>query len=132
MGPNRVFFPQPALDDWIAAGRAELSDNQLILVEHSRQYRIIEAVLVQREVSGSGDPYELVGRVKSVSFLNELGAELLGTSMVIGENAYDVVAGFLGLPVGRASLSVEANESGSTREPEEALLENYQGREPGR
>jgi hypothetical protein len=38
--------------------------------------------------------------VKSRLFLGELGAELLESSMIIGDNAYDIVPGFLGAPVG--------------------------------
>jgi hypothetical protein len=33
----------------------------------------------------------------------ELGAEMLGSSMIIGESAYEVIAGFLGTPVADAS-----------------------------
>ena len=33
-------------------------------------------------------------------FLTELGAELLGDSMVLGDNAYRIIAGWLGTPVG--------------------------------
>ena len=53
-----------------------------------------------REVTGVEDAHEIVGRVKSESFMRELGAELLGTSMVVGDNAYDVVPGFIGSPIG--------------------------------
>jgi hypothetical protein len=42
----------------------------------------------------------LVGKVKTMLFLTELGAELLGDSMVLGENAYRISAGWLGSPVG--------------------------------
>jgi hypothetical protein len=43
--------------------------------------------------------------VKSVAYLTELGAELLETSMVIGDNAYDVIPGWMGAPI---ALSQEA------------------------
>jgi hypothetical protein len=33
-------------------------------------------------------------------FLSRARAELLETSMVLGENAYDIVPGFVGAPVG--------------------------------
>ena len=37
---------------------------------------------------------EGTGGVKSRAFLSELGAEILEGSMIIGDNAYDVVQGF--------------------------------------
>ena len=50
--------------------------------------------------TGSPDSHELLGKVKSKAFLAELGAEILETSMILGDNAYDVVPGFVGAPIG--------------------------------
>jgi hypothetical protein len=97
---NRVFFPQAALDEWLSDNHVDLKNDELLLKSEARRYRIIEAVRILREVTGSDDPNELVGRVKSCAFLNELGAEILESSMIIGDNAYDVVQGFVGAPVG--------------------------------
>jgi len=100
MGKNRVFFPQEALDRWLRAGQVELSGAELTIRARRRRYRLVEAARVMAEVSNQPDPHELVGRVKTVAFLTELGAELLGGSMVIGDNAYEVVPGWLGSPIG--------------------------------
>ena len=100
MGKNRVFFPQEALDRWLVEGRVEIAGSELTIVGERRRYRLVEAVRVLSEEAGHSDPDELVGKVKTVLYLTELGAELLGDSMVLGENAYRVVAGWLGSPVG--------------------------------
>jgi hypothetical protein len=97
---NRVFFPQQALDAWLGQGVVELSARELTIKAVQRRYRIVDAIRVLREVTSGQDQYDIVGQVKSVNFLMELGAEMLGTSMIIGECAYDVVSGFLGTPVG--------------------------------
>lgn len=97
---NRVFFPQAALDAWIADERVDLQTDELTIKAEGRRYRIIEAIRILREVTGGGDPNELVGKVKSRAFLAELGAEVLESSMILGENAYDVVPGFVGAPIG--------------------------------
>lgn len=96
---HRVFFPQQALDQWLALDRVELLGRELRLKPEGRSYRVVDAVRVLEEVSGGRDIYDIVGRVKSLNFLTELGAELLGTSMLIGDSAYDVVPGFLAAPV---------------------------------
>ncbi len=100
MAKNRVFFPQEALDVWLSEGRVELTGDELVLRAEGRRFRMTEAVRVLREVTGTPDAYDLVDRVKSKVFLGALEAELLETSMLIGDNAYDVVPGFLGTPVG--------------------------------
>lgn len=97
---NRVFFPQAALDEWIAEERVDLRNDELTLKSENRKYRIIEAVSILREVTGQPDVNELVGKVKSRAFLSELGAEILEGSVILGDNAYDAVPGFVGAPVG--------------------------------
>jgi hypothetical protein len=95
---NRVFFPQAALDQWGIDGKIDLSAAELILVADGRRYKIEEAVRVTAEVTGANDAHELVGKVKPKALLDELGAEVLENSMILGDNAYDVVPGFMGTP----------------------------------
>jgi hypothetical protein len=133
MGPNRVFFPQEALDQWLGDNRVELVDNQLVIKAEGRKYKIVEALHVLGEVTGTEDANELNGKVKTLNFLTELGAEILGSSMIIGDNAYDVVPGWLGSPVGtfadhRAevpSTDPRASISGEAPKSEEELLAQY-------
>jgi hypothetical protein len=111
MAKNRVFFPVAVLDLWIGEGKVELTAEELTIKGEDRRYRILEAARVVAEVTGSPDPHELVGKVKTRQFLIELGAELLETSMVLGDNAYEVVPGFLGSPVGSFEEHRTASDS---------------------
>jgi hypothetical protein len=97
---NRVFFPQAALDSWIADDRVDLRNDELTIKSENRKYKIIEAVRIISEVTGQADVHELIGKVKSRAFLTELGAEIVEGSVIIGENAYDAVPGFVGAPIG--------------------------------
>ena len=85
MGRNRVFFPQQVLDRWLNAGDAELYANELTLKVERKRYKLVEAVRVIAEVSGTPDPHDIASKVKTVGFLTELGAELMGESMLIAE-----------------------------------------------
>lgn len=129
MGKNRVFFPQEALDQWLHDNRVDITGGELVIKAEGRRYKVIEAVRVLTEVSGAPDENELVGKVKTVAYLTELGAELLGSSMIIGDNAYDVVTGFLGSPVGtfaehrRSSLAGESVLPGTAGSDEELLAQ---------
>jgi hypothetical protein len=99
---NGVFFPQAALDEWIVDGSAELQDGQLILLSEGKRYRVGEALRVLREVGGGEDAHQLVGRVKTRAYLEQLGAEIVHGSMLLGELAYDIEPGWLGVPDGTA------------------------------
>lgn len=128
MGPNRVFFPQTALDAWLHDDRVDLQGTELVIKGENRRYRVIEAVRVLKEVTGGLDIHELIGRVKSVNFLTELGAELLGTSMLLGDLAYEVIPGFMGAPVGsfsehRAASVPPPPDSASVSNDEEMLAQ---------
>jgi hypothetical protein len=95
---NRVFFPQLLLDQWGIEGKIDLTATELIVLAEGRRYKISEAVYVVAEVSGANDEQKLVGKVKPNALLNELGAEIFENSMILGENAYDVVPGWSGVP----------------------------------
>lgn len=123
---NRVFFPQESLDEWVAEDRVDFAGDELTIKAESRRYRMIEAVRVIREVADGKDPYEIVGKVKSRNYLVELGAEIMDTSLIIGENAYDIVPGFVGAPVGsfedhRKSLPSISEETANATSDEELL-----------
>jgi hypothetical protein len=128
---NRVFFPQAVLDQWIVDGTIDLKDNELTILSEGRRYKLAEGIRVTKEVTGEGDPNELVGKVKSRNFMNELGGEVMEGSMIVGDNAYDCVTGWLGTPVGtfeehlgspeRAKAIGEGPPSDNPRSEEELL-----------
>lgn len=95
---NKLFFPQAALDEWGIEGKIDLSGSELIVLADGRRYKVEEAVRVVAEVTGGAESHELVGKVKLRRALDEIGAEILENSMVLGENAYDVVPGWMGVP----------------------------------
>lgn len=95
---NRIFFPQPALDQWIVEGRIDLGPKELVLVPVGRKYTVVEAVRVVAEVTCANDAHGVIGRVKPKRALEELGAEILESSMILGDNAYDVVVGWIATP----------------------------------
>lgn len=128
MGTNRVFFSQDSLDHWISESRVDLVGNELVVKAEGRRYRVVEAVHVLSEVSGTPDAHEIVGKVKSVLFVSELGAEILGRSMVLGENAYEIMPGFMGTAIGGfAEHRAQRNDQADRDLPksEEALLAQY-------
>jgi len=96
---NRVFFPQACLDQWGVEGKIELTEAVLVIVAEGRRFEIAEVVRVIVEVTGALDPHGIVGKVKARTELERMGAEIFESSMIIGDNAYDVVPGWAGTPV---------------------------------
>ena len=109
---NRVFFPQAAFDQWLVDGSIDLRGAELTILAEGRKYRIAEAVRVLKEAAGQPDQNDLVGRVKTKVYLEALGAEILEGSMIIGDNAYDVVEGWLGAPTVSFEEHKRARSSG--------------------
>jgi hypothetical protein len=137
---NRIFFPQEALDRWIMNGTVDLQKSELTILPVGRRYSLTEAVRVMRDVSGTGDVHELAGRVKTRADLEKLGAEIIETSMLIGDSAYDVKPGWVGVPSGTfAEYAVSNAQKGKPPNPrksgpepmtDEELLARFVSGEP--
>ena len=136
---NRVFFPQIALDTWLSDSTVDLQQTELTIVGEGRRYKLAEAVRIMREVTGSPDTNELIGKVKSMAYLQELGGEIVESSMILGDQAYDVIPGWLGAPVGTfdehiaspARMKEREKRTGDYEEPrdEEDLLARFLAKE---
>ena len=96
MAANRVFFPQQALDNWLESGRATLVGDELTILPEARRFRLTSAVRFMAEVAEGRDPHGLVGKVKDLEQVTALSGEHSAQSVIIGDNAYDVIEGFLG------------------------------------
>jgi hypothetical protein len=96
MGKNRVFFPQQALDSWLEQGRIGLVDDEMTLKPDGQRYRLSSAIRILAEVADGTDPYDLVGKVKTLEQITSLGGDQASDSLVLGDNAYQVIEGFVG------------------------------------
>ena len=109
MSANRVFFPQQALDAWLEQGRIALVGDELTITPEGRRFSLTAAVRFMAEVAENNDPRGLVGKIKTLEQLLELGGEHDLGSVILGDNAYEVIDGFLGEP------APGVNKSGARR-----------------
>lgn len=107
---NRVFFPQSCLDQWGVEGKIEVTPSELVILAEGRRYDIVEVVHVLREVTGSEDPHEILNKVKTKAGLQAMGAEIVESSMIIGDNAYDIVPGWAGTPKSPFAAHLDSSE----------------------
>ena len=99
MAANRVFLPQDALDRWLSEGRVEVEGETMTLRPEGQQFRLKTAVRFMSEVASGGDQQKLVGKVKDLEQLVGIGGEHCADSVILGDNAYQVVEGFVGEPI---------------------------------
>jgi hypothetical protein len=108
---NRVFVSQETLDFWMSEGRVEVDGETMTLNPERRKFRLTTAVHFLAEVAGGGDEAALVGKVKGLDAIVGLGGEHCAASVVLGDNAYEVVEGFLGEPLQDEANAIAASGS---------------------
>ena len=111
MGVNRVFLPQEALDAWMEKGRIEVEGEEMTLKPDGQRFRLKTALHFMEELAGGGDEEALVGKVKDLEQVVELGGEHAFDSVILGENAYTVVEGFVGEPVFDEEPAIASGDS---------------------
>jgi len=103
MPEHRLFVSQETLDKWMVEERVDVSGDVMTLVPEGKKFQLASAVHFTEEVAGGGDDAQLIGKVKDLEVLAELGGEHVSDSVILDESAYVVVEGFLGTPIQDAS-----------------------------
>lgn len=89
-----IFLSHARLAALVDSRGVTLDGAHLVLTSATASYRIEEAVLICEEVSGAADVMQLVGTVRTRKEVTEnLGGELLGSSLLVDDAAYDVRLG---------------------------------------
>lgn len=96
---NRLFLSQDRLDLWIEAERADFEGDTLILIPSGYKLQMKPGVYIGEEATGEKDVHGLVGKAKDMEQLAEMGAEHVSGSVLLEENAYNVVDGFVCRPL---------------------------------
>ena len=101
----KVFLPQDVVDSWITADKVELAGELMTFRETSVVLRMVPGFYFDHVAGGSDEGAQLLGRAKAKAAVSALGAEVYMNSIILGETAYEVEAGFIARPI----------ESGCTR-----------------
>lgn len=99
MRENRLFVPQHMLDHWLSEGRVEVEGDVMITKPEGQRFTLTTALLFKAEVTGTPDAHGLLGKVKDLEQVASLGGEHCADSVILGDNAYEVVEGFAGTRV---------------------------------
>lgn len=94
VAPVKLFLPQNTLEEWATSDKADLADGKLVVREGPSSHPVTPAVHFHKVVSGD-DTHGLLGRVKTITQLADLGAEHMADSCLVGETAYEVAEGYI-------------------------------------
>ena len=112
MATNRMFVSQGTLDVWLSDGHVDVDGEIMTLIHANQRFELVSAVHFVTEVAEGGDANDLIGKVKTLEQVVELGGEHYADSVLLGESAYEVVEGFLGMPVQSAGETSSASSEG--------------------
>jgi len=97
---QKVFFTQKMLDSLNDQRKIELSGNVLTILTGEKPSFNLEVAYRFIIVEGGGqDAHGLLGKVKTEKDLSSIKAEVYRDSALIGDVAYRVEPGFIGIPV---------------------------------
>jgi hypothetical protein len=98
----KLFLPQTLLEEWALEDKADVKDGKLTIAGEKASekspgdasFPVSGAVHFKKLLSGTDDK-KLLSKVKSSDALNQLGAEHLADSVILGDTAYEVVPGYI-------------------------------------
>ena len=91
---QRLFVGQEMLDAWVLSEDGDVKGTTLTLAT-GQTFEIAPAIYFDALLDGD-DEQKLLGKVKNVDDLPDLGVEHYADSAIVGETAYQVVEGFVG------------------------------------
>jgi hypothetical protein len=95
----KVFLPQELVDSWITADKVELAGEIMAFRGGSVALRMVPGFYFDHVAGGSDEGSLLLGRAKTKVAVAALGAEAYMNSVILGETAYEVEAGFIAKPI---------------------------------
>ncbi len=113
--PNCLFVSQETLDQWLTEERVNIDDDKMTLLPANIRFQVETALRFLSEVAGGGDESKLVGKVKVLEEVVSSGGEYAAGTVILGDNAYEVVEGFVAKPlidelVARAKKSTDISQ----------------------
>ncbi len=88
------FIAQSLLDSWSDEGKVEIDGPLLRIPSEDVAFTLIPAVHFFALLEGE-DSQKLVSKVKTEAYVREIGGEVMTTSCLFGDTAYEVQPGFL-------------------------------------
>lgn len=88
------FITQTLLDTWSDEGKVEIDGPLLRIPSEEASFTLIPALHFVALLEGQ-DSKQLVAKVKTEAYVREIGGEVVTTSCLLGDTAYEVQPGYL-------------------------------------
>jgi hypothetical protein len=95
----KVFIPQELVDAWVTRDKVDFAGEMMTFRESRIILRVVPGYFFDHVSGGSDEGPKLLGRAKTKAAVAALGAEAYLNTVLVGETAYDVEAGFIGKPI---------------------------------
>jgi hypothetical protein len=95
MSGPKIFILPEELQKWMETAGVKIVNNAVTLPELPSPYKLEAALFFRKLVAGGEDPGTMVGKIKTMSSIQQSGFELFQNSVIVGDNAYEVDEGFL-------------------------------------
>ncbi len=112
---DKLFIPQPVLDNWVESGKVVFNDSILTLTREQKAYTLTPAVRFLKLIDGE-DKAVLLGRLRTLEKLAEIGAEHMSDSVILGDTAYEVQEGFIAVVLADENVASK-NETQQAAQP---------------
>lgn len=107
---DALFVTQKQLETWVESGGVTFDNNVLTLSASQVSYVLATAVRITGLLDGEDTQGLLKKRVWRVKALEDLGAEVMQGSVLLGETAYACEDGYLGEQRAATSVAAPAKE----------------------
>jgi hypothetical protein len=98
----KVFLPQELVDSWITSDKVEWAGEIMTFPGSNIVLRMVPGFYFDHVSGGADEGAQLLGRAKTKAAVSALGAEVYMNSVILGETAYEVEAGFIAKPMDRS------------------------------
>ncbi|MGC8928020.1 MAG: hypothetical protein ACP5QK_08865 [Myxococcota bacterium] len=112
-----IFISQEQMEKFVSDGVADITNRDIVLrLEKTYVGNFEEAYYFLRNVINPLDARNMVGRVLTKEEVQNLKADIMQNSIIIGDDAYDVEEGFIVFEQGLDTKQTEPEKRSKTQE----------------
>lgn len=114
---QKLFITFDQLDRWVEEQRVDLFAEKVTFRPEGWTFRLTPACWFTREAAEQADAENLLGKIKTHDALTAMGGDIAHGTVIINDQAYDVVDGYTAEPVLQTDAEVITQSTDLDRAP---------------